>query len=418
MPTPTLDAATVADLTAVRDWLVAHRADLVADLRTYVNLETPSNDKALLDKGLAWISDWIVSHLGPPAGTTRIGGGDRGDVLLLDYAGEGERPVLLLCHYDTVWNAGTLNEWAFHDDGTKITGPGAFDMKAGLVQLVWALHALRELGLPRPPVRLLLNGDEELGSTTSRSVIEEAAHDVAAVLVLEPSADAAVKTSRKGVGIFELDVTGVEAHAGLDPTKGASAIHELARLIVALREFEDLEAGTSVSVGVVAGGTRTNVIAGHARATIDVRVSSQAEAARVEAGLRGLTSSDPRISVVLGGGWNRPVMERTDEIAQMYQLARQVADRIGFELPETAAGGGSDGNFVAGWALPLLDGLGPVGAGAHSRGEWVDVAAMPLRAALVAGLLHVLRDDGRGKGTAQHSGVPADRLVAPDGATR
>jgi glutamate carboxypeptidase len=389
----TPELASVPGLDAVRDWLVAHRADLVADLRTYVNLETPSNDKPLLDAGLAWIQDWVHAHLGAPTATTRIEGGDRGDILLLDYAGDGLRPVLLLCHYDTVWNAGTLAEWPFHDDGARITGPGAFDMKAGLVQLVWALHAMRELGLPRPPVRILLNGDEELGSTTSREAIERAADDAAAVLVLEPSADAAAKTSRKGVGIFHLDVSGVEAHAGLDPTKGASAIHELARLIVRLRELENLAAGTSLSVGVISGGTRTNVIAGHAQATVDVRVTSEAEAARVEAGLRGLTTGDSRITVTVGGGWNRPVMERTEQIVATYQRARRVAAQLGFDLPETDAGGGSDGNFVAGRGLPLLDGLGPVGAGAHSRSEWVDVAAMPLRAALVAGLLHTLRPD-------------------------
>jgi glutamate carboxypeptidase len=259
-------------------------------------------------------------------------------------------------------------------------------MKGGLVQGVWALRALERWGVPRPGVRILLNGDEEVGSLMSRPLIERAADDVAAVLVLEPSADAAVKTARKGVGIFELDVTGVEAHAGLDPTKGASAIDELARLILQVRGFADLAAGTSVNVGTVTGGRRTNVIAGHAHAMVDVRVGSAAEADRMQAALTSLRASEPRLTVKLGGGWNRPVMERTPAIGQMYELARSVAAAVGFDLAETSAGGGSDGNFVAGRGLPVLDGLGPVGAGAHSRGEWVDVTAMPARAALVAGL--------------------------------
>jgi glutamate carboxypeptidase len=383
-----VDGTAVAELAG---WLAEQRDPMTADLAAYVGHETPSNDKALLDAGLDWITGWLGARLTAPAGLTRTGGGTHGDVVVVDLPpsdGVAGPPLLWLCHYDTVWDAGTLAGWPFECDGTVATGPGAFDMKGGLVQGVWALRALERLGLPRPGVRILLNGDEELGSPVSRSLIERSAEDVAAVLVLEPSADAAVKTMRKGVGIFELDVTGVEAHAGLDPTKGASAIDELARLILQVREFADLAAGTSVNVGTAHGGRRTNVIAGHAHAMIDVRVGSTAEADRVRAAFASLRPSESRLTVTVGGGWNRPVMERTPAIGEMYDLAKGVAAAVGFDLAETSAGGGSDGNFVACRGVPVLDGPGPVGAGAHSRGEWVDVTAMPARAALVAGIMH------------------------------
>lgn len=381
-------------LRAVQEWLVHHRKHMLADLDAYVSHETPSNHKPLLDAGLDWITGWLTDRLAGPLTHSRDGGGEYGDVLLAEVPASNGAPsadpVLFLCHYDTVWDAGTLMEWPFRCHDGVATGPGVFDMKAGLVQGVWALRALEQLGIGHPAVRLLLNGDEELGSKGSRPAIEKAAVGVTAALVLEPSADAAVKTSRKGVGIFELEVFGIEAHAGLDPTSGASAIDELARLVLALRRLEDLEVGTSINVGTFHGGSRTNVIPGHAKAMVDVRVTSETEANRIESALRALTPSDPRLRVTLGGGWNRPVMERTQATAALYDIARRIAADLGFDLAEVAAGGGSDGNFLGALGTPVLDGLGPVGAGAHSRSEWVDVRQMPQRAALVAGLVYFL----------------------------
>jgi glutamate carboxypeptidase len=400
---PAAGAVRDQDLDDLIRWLAARREEMVDDLAAYVGHETPSTDKRLLDDGLDWITGWITDRLAVAPSVRRVGCDSYGDVALLDLPAQppsvpqtAEPPLLFLCHYDTVWDAGTLAAWPFSRDGDTVTGPGAFDMKAGLVQGIWALRALEALGLARPAVRILLNGDEEVGSKGSRPIIEQAAEDAGAVLVLEPSAEAAVKTARKGVGIFELDVFGVEAHAGLDPTNGASAIGELARLVLHVHNLADLSAGTSVNVGTIRGGSRTNVIAGHAHATVDVRVTSAAEARRIDEGLAALAPSEPRLNVVLGGGWNRPVMERTPGVAAMFGLARQLAGRLGFDLDEIAAGGGSDANFITGRGIPVLDGLGPVGAGAHSRGEWVDVAAMPARAALAAALVHAFKAGNAG----------------------
>ena len=375
------------DVAALRARLAAHRDEIVADLTAYAEHETPSDDRALLAAGLAHLEGWLGDRLGAPASRTRHESGEHGDVLVLEYEGAGEEPLTLLAHYDTVWSAGTLAGWPVRIDGDRLTGPGVFDMKAGLVQAVWAVRALRAAGLPHPPLRLLLNGDEEIGSPFSRPFIEKASADAAAVLVFEAAADGAVKTARKGVGLWDVRVRGVESHAGLDPTAGASAIDELARVVRTLHDAADLDAGTSVNVGLVRGGTRSNVVAGAAEAGVDVRVRTTAEQARIDAVMAALRAHDPRAEIVPVGGWNRPVMERGPGIAAMYELARAAAAQIGVDLAEIAVGGASDGNFAAALGRPVLDGLGAVGAGAHARHEHVSIEGMVERAAVAAGVI-------------------------------
>lgn len=379
------------DVRALHDWVSAHREDMLDDLRRYVSLETPSDDKPSLDAGLSWLDGWLRERLGEPVAVRETDGLQYGDIRVYEYPGVGE-PVLLLCHYDTVWPLGTLAEWPFQVDGDRVSGPGVFDMKSGLVHAVWALRALAAAGLPHPPVRLLLNGDEETGSLASRPAIEAAAAGTRAALVFEASADGAVKTARKGVGLFRVTATGVEAHAGLDPSKGTSAIDELARAILTLHGLTDLAAGTTVNVGVISGGTRRNVIAGSAQAGIDVRVSNAAEAKRIDQALAALAAHDPRATLSVDGGWNRPVMERTPAIASLYELARDLATELGFGLRECSVGGASDGNFVAALGLPVLDGFGAVGDGAHARHEHISVSGMLQRTALAAAVLHALPD--------------------------
>jgi glutamate carboxypeptidase len=384
---PPPSAVDGVDVAALHRWLDERRPQLVDDLVAYAELETPSDDLALLKKGLAHVEEWLAGRLGPPASRAHHASGDYGDVVALEYAGAGDRPLTLLAHYDTVWSAGTVDDWPVRVEGDRISGPGVFDMKAGLVQAVWAVRALREAGVPHPPLRLLLNGDEEVGSRFSRPLIEQACAAAAAVLVFEASADGALKTGRKGVGIFELDARGVEAHAGLDPESGASAVDEIARLVLQLHGATDPAAGTTVNVGVVRGGTRSNVVAGTARADVDVRVRSIAAQEHIDELLQGLAPHDPRAEVAVRGGWNRPVMEPNAAIASVFALARRAAEQLGFALRETSVGGASDGNFAAAMGLPVLDGLGAVGGGAHARHEHVTVSGMVERAAVAAAVI-------------------------------
>ncbi|TNC28107.1 M20 family metallopeptidase [Amycolatopsis alkalitolerans] len=375
---------------ALLDWVTGHRGDMLADLRAYVELESPSSDKDSLNSTLAWLGSWLDERLGEPQRLHRVDGGARGDIEVRDYPGRGEKPVLVLCHYDTVWPLGTLAEIPFRIDGDRGTGPGIFDMKSGLVHAVWALKALSAAGLERPPIRLLLTGDEETGSMSSRPVIEAEAAGAAAALVLEASADGAIKTARKGVGIFRVDATGIEAHAGLDPEKGCSAIDEIARVVLYLHALSDLGKGTTVNVGLLEGGTGTNVAAGKASAQLDVRVASQEEAERIDRALADLRPHDPRATLTVSGGWNRPVMERTETTAGLYERARVLAAEVGLDLRECSVGGASDGNFVAALGIPVLDGFGAVGDGAHARHEHISVTGMLERTALAAAVLHAL----------------------------
>jgi glutamate carboxypeptidase len=390
----TTEAREASIVVSLQQWLREHTAEMLADLGEYVRIETPSDDPAALARGRVWTQDWLVQRLGSPAAVRVEAGGPYGDTVVLDYQGTGTGAaadlVVMLAHYDTVWPLGTLKELPFSVDGDLIRGPGVFDMKAGLIQAVWAVRALAAAGLPVPPLRLILNGDEEIGSPASRSVIENGCREAAAVLVFEASADGAVKTARKGVGLFDVTLTGVEAHAGLDPTAGASAVTALAQFVLDMTALTDLTAGTTVNVGVVAGGTRRNVTAGCATAGIDVRVSSLDEAHRVERALTGWRPPDARVQVRIDGGWNRPLMARTPAIADLFGRAQALAAGLGVELREVSVGGASDGNFAAALGLPVLDGFGAVGGGAHARNEHATVSGLIERAALAAALLTAL----------------------------
>ncbi|MCA4135232.1 M20 family metallopeptidase [Arthrobacter sp. M4] len=391
-------------------WVARRRSEMVQDLADYVSQETPSDHKPMLAAGLSWIEEWLQSRIGTPAKRRLVDGGEWGDTLVLDYPADGfsDTWVTALCHYDTVWPAGTLQAWTPTVEGDRFSGPGAFDMKGGLVQLVWALKASKDLGLPRPNLRLVLNGDEELGSPASREVIEEESLRGDAVLVFEASAGGALKTARKGVGIFQITVNGQEAHAGLDPEAGASAIDEIARVILHLHGATDLSKGTTVNVGLVRGGTRTNVTAGSATAEFDVRVSSEAEVQRISAVLDKLSPRHEDATLDVSGEWNRPVMARTRQTARLFAQAESVAEQLGFQLSETSVGGASDGNFAAALGLPVLDGLGAVGDGAHARNEWISIDGMLERTCLAAGLLASLDESAGWQGKAdlnQYRGV-------------
>jgi len=363
---------------------------MLDDIRALVEVETHSRDKRALARGLAAVRDLTAERLGPPDEETLHEGGEYGDVLQLRYAGTAPGEVLLVGHYDTVWPVGTLAGWPFSVTDGTMTGPGVFDMKTGLVQAIWAVRGLRGLGLPHPGVRFLFNGDEEIGSPMSRPHIEAASEGTLANLVFEASLRGALKTSRKGVGLFDVTVTGVEAHAGLDPAAGANAIHALAELVTQLVAGAAPERGTTLNVGLISGGTGRNVAAGRATCGIDVRVSEPEEVARIDALLAGLRPSDPRVTVEVTGAWNRPPMTPNPPSQRLFKEAQAVAAAQGWALEEAAVGGASDGNFISALGRPVLDGIGAVGDGAHARHEHVLVEHVPERTALTIGLISAL----------------------------
>ncbi|MFJ6983134.1 MULTISPECIES: M20 family metallopeptidase [unclassified Streptomyces] len=299
----------------------------------------------------------------------------------------GVPPVLLLGHADTVWPLGTLAGWPFAVDGDRITGPGVFDMKSGLVLGLEALEALGVAGHGTGHVRLLVTGDEERGSLTSRALIEEVARDCAAVLVLEPSLDGAVKTARKGGAMFEVTVKGRAAHAGLEPERGVNALVELSHQVLAIDALGDPDRGTTVTPTVSRSGSTRNTIPENATVEIDVRAWHRDELVRVEKDLRTLRSRTRGSRLELAGGINRFPLEHRMS-ADLLDLARTLARAEGLApVTEARVGGASDGNFTAALGIPTLDGLGPGGGAAHGRGEWVDAASVPERIALVAALI-------------------------------
>ncbi|WP_078854252.1 M20 family metallopeptidase [Streptomyces sp. NRRL F-5135] len=390
-PSPS-DASDGVSRIADRCRTAEYRQGFLTDLRRLVEQESPSDDKALLDATAGLLVNLLTERLGEPDRLVRHRDAACGDVVEAEYTGSvsGGPTVTVVGHYDTVWPAGTLAGWPFTVTEETVTGPGVFDMKAGLAQGVWALRALRELGLARPTVRFVLNGDEETGSVMSRPVIERATEDAVATLVLEPGGSWGVKAGRKGVGIFTLSTTGIEAHAGLDPAKGASAVHALADAVRQLADAADLERGTSVNVGRISGGTARNVIAGEAHGLVDIRVVGQEEIRRMDEVLASLAPTDPRVTLTVGGGWNRPPMEPGPAGRELFAVADSVAAQLRAPLAELFVGGGSDANFVAALGRPVLCGMGATGDGAHARHEHVLTADLPDRTALTAGTLHAL----------------------------
>jgi glutamate carboxypeptidase len=363
----------------------AEQAWLIDTVETLVRLESPTTDKAAVDRCGAE----LASRLGAIGGrVTKLPRAERGDHLLAEF-GCGASQILLLGHFDTVWPVGQLERMRLRPQDGKLHGPGIFDMKAGIAIAMLATRALLETGAPLSRrIVMLWTTDEEIGSESSRSAIEEEARRSDAVLVLEPSLPGgALKTSRKGCGGYEVIVTGVSAHAGIEPQKSASAVHELAHQILHIDALQDLARGISVNVVQVSGGLRSNVIPDEARAVVDVRVPTADAAAAVSAAFANLQPVDPRTTVTAIGGIDRPPLERTEAVVRLYEQAREVGRELGIDLQEGGTGGGSDGNFTAALGVPTLDGLGAVGDGAHALHEHVDVAALPVRAALLAGLL-------------------------------
>lgn len=372
----------------LRAWFEARRDEMIGLLARLARIESPSRD-GRAQRELRDLLSAELTALGFEVAT--IAGEDDCDhIHATRPAGAGERPTqLLLGHLDTVWPLGTVNNMPVEVREGRLHGPGVFDMKGGLVQMLFALRALGEHGLEPPcdPV-VLINADEEIGSRTSEPHIRALAASAERVLVMEPAygSHGHLKTARKGIGSFTLTVRGVASHAGLDPQAGVSAIHELSRQIEALFSLNDVERGITVNVGTIDGGMRPNVVAPLAVAQIETRVMTAADAEEIERAITGLRPTQDRITLEVSGGFRRPPMERTEANRRLWRRAQEAAELLGVPIDEAQVGGASDGNFTSPLAA-TLDGLGAVGDGAHADHEHVVVDAMPQRAALLAALL-------------------------------
>jgi glutamate carboxypeptidase len=354
-------------------------------LQTLVQQESPSEDRLAVNAAMELAEHWAREQ---GARSKRYKQREFGDVLELRFGPSRpqQKPILLLGHLDTVWPIGTLQKMPWREANGCYWGPGVLDMKAGVVMALAALAAIHEMKLARPVI-FLLNSDEEVGSPVSRPITERLALESAAVFVLEPAQGLAYKTARKGVGFYKVEVTGVGAHSGVDFERGHSAVLELAKLVQTISGFTNLDRKLTVNCGVIAGGTRSNVVASHAHAEVDVRIAKASDAAYVEKRFRGLRVADPHCKLTITGGINRPPMERKPGTIALFKKARTLATELGFTLDEASTGGGSDGNFTAALGVPTLDGMGAVGEGAHASHESVFIEQIIPRTALLAAMI-------------------------------
>lgn len=373
-------------------WTQHKLPEIIDFLGKLVRLETPSRDEAAIER----FADLLAAECSDIARLRRFKAKGFGPHLLLEFQLPGKRKqgqLLGVAHSDTVHPAGTLAQFPFATRNGRLYGPGVLDIKGGIALFVFAMRALRDLDLPvARKVSLLIVSDEEIGSDSSRPLTEKLAQDCQAVLVVEPGTglEGKLKTARKGTGDYTICVQGVASHAGVDFGAGASAIVELARQIEVIAGFTNLAKGLTVNPGVIRGGTRTNVVAAEAVAEVDIRIARLKDFAPLDRKFHRLKPFDKRCGIEVSGGLNRPPMERTPAIAQLFSKARAVAAQLGVNLEESSTGGGSDGNFTAALGIPTLDGLGCVGEGAHTLHESVLIERIPDRAALLAELVRSL----------------------------
>ncbi len=387
-------ALTQTDVAALRTQFVQRQSAVLALTRALVEIESPSGDLAGSRAVVSLLAE-AARELPGVTSIERLPVENYGEHLRINFyadRGRNTRTTLLLGHTDTVHARGSLAARPWRETEGRAYGPGIFDMKVNCALALETLHACAATGImPQRPVVLLLTCDEEEGSHTGRALVEAAAKRAGPVLVLEPSAPGGrVKTGRKGTGVYTLTVSGRAAHAGLEPEKGVSAILELARQIERLHTLNDARTGTTVNVGVINGGTRANVVAAEAYAEIDVRFASAAAAHKLDEAISHLHPFDERTQINVGGGINRPPLERTERVVELYEHALRLASVCDYELGETQVGGASDGNFAAAVGAAVLDGLGVAGDGAHADHEHILVADIVPRGTLLAALIATL----------------------------
>ena len=388
--TSSIDAAKLTD---IYSFFTKRQSEIQRLIYKLVETESPSGD-AKGSRAVACLLEKAISDIPSVNSIERITSPDYGEHLCVQAFGNSgdynSKNTLLLGHTDTVYPRGTLSaQQGIREENGRLYGPGIFDMKASCAVAVEVIHCLTALEIRPPrPVTLLLTCDEETGSKTGRHLVETQARRAAQVLVLEPPAPGGcVKTARKGVGIWKVTAQGIAAHAGLNPMAGASAILELARQTEHFHSMSDANGGTNFNVGVMSGGTRVNVVAEWAEMEIEARFTTAKEAERINGLMNKLQSFDERVRLTVEGSINRPPLERTSDIVKLYRQAREIASQLGFELEERSVGGASDGNFAAALNVPVLDGLGVDGDGAHAAHEHILIADIARRGALLAGLV-------------------------------
>ena len=370
----------------------SHVNHMTEDLLQLVKAESPTQDKEAVDDCGRLLQRMFYDAFGVKP--TIFPEEKQGDHFKFTI-GDGQTRVLFLVHFDTVWDKGKL---PIEIRDGKLYGPGPFDMKSGIVQALWAMKGLQEVhgGFDGLTIDVLCTSDEEIGSLTSKELIQETAKDADLVLVTEAPVheNGALKTSRSGVGIYELIVRGHSSHAGSHHHHGRSAIKELAHQILHLEGMTDYSVGTTVSIGIVEGGGRVNVVPDYARATIDFRVKTTQEAERMVKVVESLTPFTEGVTLEINGELNRPPMERTPDTVKLFQIMQEAARTVGFEIDEAHIGGGSDGNFTSGMGVPTIDGLGGYGDGAHANHEHIVIDEMPKRTAMIAETLKRIGEEG------------------------
>ena len=380
-------------MTNLHDYYSSRQEAILALIRQLVESESKSREEEALNRLAGQVGGWLAVAGGEVEMLAEPGYGTHVRARYGMGHGVAGPEVLVIGHLDTVWPLGTLSRKPFQltPEGRAL-GPGIFDMKAGVAILIESLMAIRSLSLPtRRPVRVLLTCDEEIGSRTSRKLVEEAAGTAAAALVLEPPLPGGiVKTGRKGIGAFTVRALGRAAHAGLDPRSGVNAIIELAHQALDLAALNEYDRGITVNIGLIGGGTGSNVVPAEAEAKVDLRFWQPEDGERLVAAIRDLRPHLPGARVEVTGGINRPPMPRSEKNLALYGQARALAAEMGIDLREDAVGGGSDGNFTAALGVPTLDGLGVDGDGAHAENEHILVRDLPRRAALLTRLLQTV----------------------------
>ncbi|MCJ0930041.1 M20 family metallopeptidase [Virgibacillus halodenitrificans] len=371
----------------IKKYMEVNQKRILEDIKLLVESDSPSINKELTDKCKANIQLLFQRYFEYKA--TEIKQQKYGDHLRFEF-GDGEETLLLLSHFDTVWDKGDLK---YKVKGNKVYGPGILDMKAGLVQAIWALKACKDLGLSlNKKIVFLCTSDEELGSPTSKLLIEKEALKSKVVLVTEPpvAETGALKTARKGSSRYVIDIKGKAAHAGNHHRDGRSAIKEAAHLIIYLEELTNYTTGTTVNVGTVKGGGKLNVVPDSATFGVNVRVKTMKEQKRLDQLIRHLEPRTEGVTLKVKGKMNRPPMVRSNRTGKLFHVAKHIAKDLDFDLEEASVGGGSDGNFTANLGVPTLDGLGAVGEGIHARNEHILASEIPERATLLCKLITTL----------------------------